>query len=240
MPRHVVALGGGGFSMEPENPLLDDFVLSLARTSRPRVLFVPTASGDNPPYIVRFYRTFAQKPCVAADLTFFGGSALDRRPKRSDELRSFVLDHDVVYVGGGNVANLLVLWRTHGLDAIFREAWSEGIVLAGVSAGMNCWFDACITDSFGDLRPLDDGLGLIRGSACPHYDGEPGRRPAYHAAIAGGLAGGFAADDGAALHFEGDDLAEAVSSRPGASGYSVALRDGTIEETPIATRYLGA
>jgi peptidase E len=239
MPRHIVALGGGGFSMEPDNPLLDDFILSLARRERPRVLFVPTASGDNAGYAVRFYRAFTKKPCVPCDLNT-GSVPLDRHPKTRAELRDFVLDHDVVYVGGGSVANLLALWRLHGLDAILREAWNQGVVLAGVSAGMNCWFEACITDSFGGLEPLDDGLGLLRGSACPHYDGEPGRRPAFHAAIAAGLPHGFAADDGAALHFRDGALHEVVTSRPGARGYSVALRDGQVIEEALPARYLGA
>lgn len=238
MTRHLVALGGGGFSMEPDNPLLDDFILSLARKERPRVLFVPTASGDSAGYSVRFYRAFTQKPCTPCDLNT-GSVPLDRNPKTRAELRDFVLGHDVVYVGGGSVANLLALWRMHGLDAILRDAWHEGVVLAGVSAGMNCWFEACITDSFGGLEPLRDGLGLLHGSACPHYDGEPGRRPAFHAAIAAGLPSGFAADDGAALHFRDDALHEVVASRMNARGYTVALRDGQVVEETLVTRYLG-
>ena len=187
-------MGGGGFSMEPENPLLDEFVLSLARAERPRVCFVPTASGDAESYVAGFYRAFSAFDCRPSDLQLFARKVAD--------LRAFVLAQDVIYVGGGSTANLLAVWRVHGLDAILREAWEAGVVLCGISAGMNCWFEQSVTDSFGALAPLDDGLGLLAGSACPHYDGENERRPAYRRLIeAGELGGGVAADDGAALVF---------------------------------------
>ena len=134
---------------------------------------------------------------------------------------------------------LLVLWRRHGLDDLLRQAWSRRAVLAGVSAGMLCWFKGGITDSFGGLEPFDDGLGLIDATACPHYDGEPERRPAYHRAIAGGMQAGYAADDGAALHFRGPTLVETVSSRPAAGAYRVERREGVVE-TRLPVRRLGA
>src|SRR3984885_3356236 len=169
--RRVVAMGGGGFSMEPENPLLDRFVLSLVRASPPRVCFVPTASGDAEGYVARFYRAFTGLDCRPSDLPLFGRTIGD--------LESFVLGQDVIYVGGGNTANLLAVWRVHGLDRILRTAWEQGIVMCGLSAGMNCWFEGSVTDSFGlsQLAPLHDGLGLLPGSACPHFDGEEQRRP---------------------------------------------------------------
>jgi peptidase E len=163
--RRIVAMGGGGFSMEPENPRLDAFVLSLARSSPPRVCFVPTASGDSERYVANFYRAFAASECTPSDLGLFDRAV--------EDLEAFVLAQDVVYVGGGNTASLLAVWRAHGLDAILRRAWAEGVVLCGISAGMNCWFEQSVTDSFGPrLAPLHDGLGLVPGSACPHYDGE--------------------------------------------------------------------
>src|SRR5262245_35062954 len=150
-------MGGGGFSMEPDNPLLDDFVLSLSRRQPARVCFIPTASADSANYIVKFYRAFSAK-CIPTDLTLFETSALPRRPAPTAELEKFVAEQDVFYVGGGNTANLLALWRTHGLDRLLREAWSNGIVLSGVSAGMICWFRGGVTDSFGGFEPLDEGL----------------------------------------------------------------------------------
>ena len=216
--RRIVAMGGGGFSMEPENPALDAFVLSLARTQdRPRVCFIPTASGDSERYVRDFYRAFAAHDCRPADLALF--------ERTESELRAFLLAQDVIYVGGGSTANLLAVWRTHGLDAILQAAWEEGVVLCGVSAGMNCWFEASVTDSWlvGVAGPLHDGLGLLPGSACPHYDGEPARRPAFRRLVdAGALPPGWAADDGAALVFGGRELREVVASRDGVAAYAVA------------------
>ena len=224
--------------MEPDNPRLDDFVLSRARRSRPRVCFVPTASGDSPTYTVRFYRAFSGRDCVATDLMLFGSPSLARQPAESRDLADFIAAQDVIYVGGGNTANALALWRTHGVDRAFRAAWEAGTILCGLSAGMICWFASSVTDSFGALAPLRDGLGILPFSACPHYDGDPARRPRYHALIADGMPAGYAADDGAALCFDGEALREVVSSRPAAAGYRVELRDGAVVEQRLPTRYL--
>jgi peptidase E len=158
------------------------------------------------------------------------------------DLRGFLLGQDFVYVGGGNTANLLALWRLHGLDAILREALASGVVLAGLSAGMNCWFEASVTDSFGGdrLHPLQDGLGLLGGSACPHYDGEELRRPTYLDLVGTGrLPGGYAADDGCGLVFRDGALVEAVSSRPGARAFRVGRSGEGAREIPLEVRYLG-
>jgi peptidase E len=233
--RRVVAMGGGGFSVEPGNQLLDDFVLSLARAPRPRVCFVPTASGDAQPYITRFYRAFTARDCVPADLALFERTISD--------LESFVLRQDVIYVGGGSTANLLAVWRVHGLDRVLRRAWEEGVVLCGLSAGMNCWFGQSVTDSFGQsaLEPLHDGLRLLPGSCCPHYDGEEQRRPAYRRLVGSGEFGpGWAADDGAALVFRGEELQEVVTSRPTAAAYRVEkAADGDVTEKRLDGRFLG-
>ena len=228
-------MGGGGFSMEPGDPLLDEFVLSLARSSRPRVCFLPTASGDADGYIVRFYRAFAALDCRPGDLRLFQRCVLD--------LEAFVLAQDVIYVGGGNTANLLAVWRAHGIDRLLRRAWEEGVVLCGLSAGMNCWFTQSVTDSFGvsRLAPIHDGLGVLPGSCCPHYDGESLRRPVFRELVsAGELTDGWAADDGAALVFHGETLSEVVASRPEAAGYRVTKTSGTqVTEQLIPARYLG-
>ena len=231
--RRVVAIGGGGFSMEPENLMLDAFVLSLARSPSPRVCFVPTASGDSPDYVARFYRAFSSLECRPTDLPLFN--------RKVDDLEAFVLKQDVIYVGGGNTANLLAIWRAHGLDDVLTRAWSAGIVLAGISAGMNCWFEESVTDSLGPaLTPLTDGLGLLPGSACPHYDGEEKRRPAYHHFIESGeLSPGWAADDGAAVVFAGTAAAEIVSSRPDAAAYRVERATVGVSEQRLTPRHLG-
>ena len=234
--RRIVALGGGGFSMDPpENTLLDDFVLSLARRSSPRVAFLATASGDAPGYVANFYRAFAPRECRPSDVALF--------ERRIGDLRAHVLAQDVVYVGGGNTANMLAIWRAHGLDRVLTEAWHAGVVLCGISAGMNCWFRESLTDSFHleDLAVLKDGLGLIPASACPHYDGEEQRRPTYRRLVAAGqLQDGWAADDGAALVFDGETLEEVVTSRPGAAAYRVERTAGGVDERRLDARYLGA
>jgi peptidase E len=234
--RTIVAMGGGGFSMEPDNPLLDDFVLDLARRrrglERPNVCFIGTASGDSESYVASFYAAFARRT-EATHLQLFDRKVTD--------VEAFLLDQDAVYVGGGNTANMLAIWRVHGVDQALACAWEAGVVLAGISAGSNCWFERATTDSFGPLAALEDGLGFVPGSHCPHYDGEPLRRPTFHRLIAAGeLPDGLAADDGAALVFEGHDLLEVGASRPNARGYRVSRSaDGQALETELPTRYLG-
>lgn len=235
MKRRIVAIGGAGFTVDPEQPLLERFLVSQAREPTPNVCFVPTASGDASEYLLMFHRAFSQLGCRTRELLLFQRSI--------EHLEDFVLSQDVIYVGGGNTANLLAIWRVHGLDRILRHAWEEGIVLCGSSAGMNCWFAQSVTDSFSTehLHGLSDGLGLIGASACPHYDGEPLRRPTYERLVGTGeLIGGWAADEGAALVFDDDRLEEVVSSRPTACAYRIDARDGGgIEEQRLPARYLG-
>lgn len=235
---HIVAVGGGGFSMEPENPLLDDFILSLSQRQPARVCFVPTASAESTTYLVRFYRAFSGR-AVATDLTLFSSPSLPRQPRGSTNLPGFIAEQDIFYVGGGSTANLLAIWRTHQLDTLIRDAWTKGAVLCGVSAGMICWFRGGVTDSFGALAALPDGLGLIDATACPHYNSDEKRRPTYHRLIEGGFGAGYGADDGAAIHFRGTHLVEVVSSRPEAAAYRVEMVQGRVEETKLDTRFLG-
>ncbi len=230
-------MGGGGFQMEPDDPLLDDHVLALARASsgrdRPRICLIPTASADDPALIADFERLFGPRaePRV---LRLFA---------RSDpDLRAVVLGQDAVYVTGGNTANLLALWRLHGLDIVLREAWNAGVVMAGMSAGAICWFEACTTDSFGlELRPLHGGLAILDGSLSPHYGGEAQRRPLFRRLIADGtVPPGYGVDDGAALVFYDRELAEVVASSRTAAAYRVEPDGaGGATETELPARYLG-
>ncbi|MEG3627167.1 Type 1 glutamine amidotransferase-like domain-containing protein [Streptomyces poriticola] len=231
--RHRLALLGGGFSTDPDG-LLDDWLLGHARTARPKVCFLPTASGDDPGYVERFLEAFRPRDCVPSVLPLF------RRELGAAELRTFLLAQDVVYVGGGSTANLLAVWRAHGVDRLLCEAYDGGTLLCGISAGANCWAEGSHTDSFGPLTHLPDGLGLLPGSVCPHYDGEPGRRPSYRAAVAdGALPAGWALEDGTGVLFEGGRAAEAVTRVPGAAVYRV-TPDGTgaAAERPLPARRL--
>lgn len=230
-PPRIVALGGGGFSMKPDNLALDRHVLALAGVPRPRVAFVPTASGDADGYVARFHDAFGTLPCEPSHLGLFD--------RKIQDLRAFVLAQDVIYVGGGNTYNMLALWKLHGLDAIFREAWAAGVVLAGISAGALCWFEAGTTDSFGPLAPMTC-LGFLEGSICVHYDGEPTRRPTYLRLVGEGtLPPGYAVDDGAALVYEGTALQEVVTSRPAARALRVAPGPAGATEEALPTRFLG-
>jgi dipeptidase E len=230
--RHIVAMGGGGFSMEPRNPRLDDFVLSLARRKRrPRVCFVGTATGDSDMYIRRFHEAFPPKRATATHLTFFERTVSD--------LKWFVMEQDVIYVGGGSSANMLAVWRLHGFNKVLRAAWNAGVVMAGISAGAICWFEDGLTDSFGmPYRALNDGLGFVRGACCPHYDGEKERRPTLMRLIKRGFPSTLALDDGAAAHFVGTKLKEVVSSRPKARAFRVTLTKGAVVEKALPVRYL--
>jgi peptidase E len=215
----ILALGGLG--EDDEAGRLVRFALSLTGKERPRACLVPTATNELPEYTVRFYENLSGV-ADCSHISFF--------PWPRDDLREHVLAQDLIFVSGGNTANLLAIWRAHGFDEIIREAWEQGIVLAGSSAGMICWFEAGITDSFGpQLEGMRDGLGFLPGSACPHYDGEEQRRPVYTRLVANGFPSGVAADDSVGLHYVGTELQGVVSAREGSRAYRVEPGN----ETPI-------
>ncbi|ANU21939.1 peptidase E [Planococcus donghaensis] len=226
--RQIIAMGGGGFSMEPDNPLIDQYILKQANKTRPKICFIPTASGDADSYIEKFYNFFNQQDCEPSHLSLF-------KP-HTRNLEAFVLQQDIIYVGGGNTKNLLVLWKEWGLDQLLKTAWDQGIVLAGLSAGSICWYEQGVTDSYGDkLEPLE-ALGFLLGSHCPHYDGEAERRPTYRQFVEQGtLQPGIAADDGAAVHYIDQDIKKVVSSRLAAKAYRV-FKGG---EEELVVEYLG-
>jgi len=218
--------------MESGNPLLDDYVLGLCTRERPRVCFLPSASGDADHYIVRFYRAFPADRCEASHISLF------RREQGPDDLRTHLLEQDVIYVGGGSVISLLGVWRAHGIDAILREAWEAGVVLCGLSAGSLCWFDEAVSGFHGETRRVE-GLGLLPFSNCVHYAPGSERGLAYHDLLRAGMRAGYAAEDGAALHFVGTELSRVVASRPAARGYRIAADGERVMEMRLATAFLG-
>jgi dipeptidase E len=232
-PPQIVAFGGGGFSMESGNPLLDDYVLEATGVDRPRICFIPTASGDADHYVVRFYRRFsAVADCSHVSLfrRDTGGGAVE------GNLEAHLLQQDLIYVGGGSVLSLLGAWRAHGVDTMLKRAWRRGVLLCGLSAGSLCWFSEAVTAFHGPPEPVR-GLGLLPHSNCVHYDGEAHRGEVYRELVADGrMREGYAAEDGAALHFEGRELLRVVSSREKARAFRISA-DG---EHPLAVRYLGA
>lgn len=213
-------------------PLLMHRAAQLSGSATPKICIINTASGDDAAGYMRTYNAFSAMSSRVSHLQLFP------MPNVLN-ITDFLLNQDIIFVGGGSVANMLAVWRVHGLDAALRQAWQAGVILTGVSAGAICWFTSGTTDSFGlVLRPFTDGLGLLPGSYCPHYDSEPRRRPAYQALVAdGSLPPGVACDDGAAAHFIDDEFAEVLADRPNAQGYLVEPgADGEAVETKLATR----
>ncbi|HEY8546353.1 MAG TPA: peptidase E [Acidimicrobiales bacterium] len=231
MTGQILVSGAGRALMERRDDPLHDYTLSLTGKEDPRVLFLGTATGDDPSYILTFYETYHADRCRPAHLRLFHISESD--------LPAFILRHDVIHVGGGNTANMLDVWRRQGVDEVLREAWANGAVLTGGSAGAICWFEGGTTDSFGPrLQPLQDGLGFLAGSLCPHYDAE-GRRPLYHQTLLdGSLPAGYAMDNFAMLQFEGTSLVGAVTSQEGQQAYRVWAEDGRVVEEPIPVTVL--
>ena len=208
-PRRILAMGGGGFTMQERSPALDRLVLSLTGKAVPKICFLPTASGDPREQTTRFYERFAGWPCEPSILSLFhlARDRIDPCPH--------LLAQDAIYVGGGSMRNMLAIWREHGVDAAMRQAWESGVVLAGLSAGAMCWFAGGVTMSGGAPASVA-GLGLLEGSLSVHLDSEPERLPVFREAVATGrLEPGYAADDGAALVFAGQRLQSLRDLQPG-------------------------
>jgi peptidase E len=229
-PRRILAMGGGGFTMNERSPALDRLVLTLTGKEVPRICFLPTASGDPREQTTRFVERFAAWPCEPTILSLFH-LARDRI-----DPYEHLLAQDAIYIGGGSMRNMLAIWREHNVDEAMREAWKRGVVLAGLSAGAMCWFRGGVTESGGAPAPVD-GLGLLPGSLSVHMDGEPERLPVFRAAVASGrLEPGYAADDGAALLYAGERLQACVASGPSARVVRVAPGgpEGTVlQEMPM-------
>jgi dipeptidase E len=228
-PR-ILAFGGASLLASSIDGPLHQYLLDLTGVARPRICYVGTAGGDQAEYLAAFYAFFASR-AEATHLALFS--------RQVDDIERLLLEQDVIYVGGGNTANMLAVWRTHGVDVALRRAWESGVVLGGPSAGAMCWFEAGLSDSFGPgLAPLKDGLRFLKGSFCPHYDSESLRRPRYQELVgSGALADGYAVDDSVGLLFAGRDLAEAVAVLPETRAFRVERRRGNeVEEIPIRPR----
>lgn len=229
----ILALGGGGFTSPPGDPALDELVLELAGVRDPKILFLPTASGDPAEQIAGFHGTFGDRGVDATCLSLF------RLHGSEIPIRELVLAQDLVYVGGGSMRNLLAIWQAHGFDEILRDAWQAGVVMAGLSAGAMCWFQGGVTMSGGPPEPID-GLGLLSGSLSVHADGDPERLPVYLDAVKSGrLPGGWALDDGVGLVIEGEEVTRVVSARPGSRALKVDCVAGEIVRRHVEPVLLG-
>lgn len=237
----ILATSGGflpsdfGLFQWRRGPLIEHAIELAGNPDRPRFCYVGTAMGDSLNGTAGFYRAFAGSDVRASHLELFPLPNVD-------DVRAHLLGQDVVWVGGGSVANLLAVWRTHRLDEVFRECWEEGVVLAGVSAGSICWFVGGTTDSFGrgELKPVLDGLALLPYGNGVHYDTEELRRPLLHSLVADGtLPTSHATDDGVGIVYDGTEIAEVVADRPGVAAYVVERGpDGQAVETRLEPRLL--
>jgi len=230
---NIIAMGGGGFSMEPDNPRLDRYIINQSEQLRPKICFLPTASGDSEEYIQKFYTFFQEEDCEPTHLSLL-------KPEVADK-ETFLLSQDIIYVGGGNTRNLMALWKEWELDRILEKAWKNGTILAGISAGSICWFDEGPTDSVPGEVTKVKGLGFLHGSTCPHYDNPEESGEMYRHYVANEeLSAGYAMDDGAAIHFVGTDIHKAISSRPEAKAYHVSKGENgqDVNETPLEMEYI--
>jgi peptidase E len=218
--RQIIAIGG---AVSPSDAALFPYVLAQARRPRPRVGFLPTASGDSPVFVDKFYEQFGALPCEPTHLPLFD---------RVTDVSDYIARQDVILVSGGNTKSMLGVWREWRLDELLRDAWIAGTVLAGFSAGAICWFSEGLSDSWADgLHPLP-GIGLLPGSCCPHYSSELERRPAFQRLISrGAIAPGIGIDDGAAVHFRDESPTAVVTAREGVGAYVVELNGGVVSES---------
>ena len=226
----IIALGGGGFSME-ETPALDLYILEQAKQERPKVCFLATASGDAEGYIGKFYMAFSQLSCQPTHLSLFKTPPPDAA--------SILLDSKVIYVGGGSTRSMLALWREWGVDKLLRRAYKQGSILTGISAGAICWFEQGHSDSVSQKLAPIECLGFLKGSCSPHFDGEAERRPSYLKLLKSGrILPGYGVDDSCALHFIDGKLKGAVASRANAKAYRFTRRTGKISEDVVEPKVL--
>ena len=223
--RNIIAIGGGGFGRSLGNLKIEKHIISLARNDNPNVCFIPTATGDNDAYKVNFYSVFTQLGCNATHVDFF---------KRTIDLESHIANQDIIFVGGGNTKSMLAVWKDWGLDVILKEAYLNGVIMCGVSAGAICWFEKGISDSWAHDLAIIDCLGFVEGVCCPHYDEEPERKPSLSKFISNGeISDCFAIDGGCALHLKNDQVFKSISFKNGKNSFLVKNEEGRITETSL-------
>ena len=229
--RQIIAFGGLRPTPGRTHSIVN-YVLDLTGKPRAKVAIIPTAKGDASESLLGMYARLPPERTERSHLSLFSRTVTD--------IPAYLLSQDIIWVGGGNTANMLAVWRLHGVDVALRAAWEAGVILAGGSAGSLCWFECGTTDSFNlqQLAPLHDGLGFLKGSHCPHYDNEEQRRPLYHRLIQEGFPAGIAVDEDAAVHFHGKELSAVVSAREGATAYRVERVNGEAVETPLDAQRL--
>ena len=169
--KQIIAIGGGGFGRQIKDLKIEKYIVNQSKNKNPSICFIPTATGDDQGYIENFYKAFDSLNCKTSHIDFF---------KRTIKLDKHIAGQDIVFVGGGNTKSMLAVWREWGLDNILNNAYQNGVIMSGVSAGAICWFNKGITDSWKDHQAILPCLGFVDGICCPHYDEEPERLSLIH------------------------------------------------------------
>ena len=222
--KQIIAIGGGGFGRNPNQRIIEKYIIDQSSESRPNVLFIPTASAEDKSYIVNFYSCFNGLDCNPSHLNLF---------QRTPRIEGLINKADIIYVGGGNTKSMLAVWKEWKLDKLLFKAYNKGTVLAGVSAGAICWFDTGITDSWASNLNYIDCLGILPGSCCPHYDSEKDRRPSVHKFIEQEkIKSVYAIEDGAAIHFVDDAPYRNISFFKNSKVFFVDKQNSIVQEKP--------
>ena len=227
MKKQIVAIGGGGFGRNPGEGIIENYILNQSNAKNPNICFIPTATGDNEAYKNNYYATFTKLNCNPVHLDFF---------KRTPDLENLINEQDVIFVGGGNTKSMLAVWKDWGLDLILHEAYKNGVVMSGVSAGAICWFEQGITDSWAEDLVVMDCLGFIGGACCPHYDEEPQRKPSLNKFLTKKVLNScYAVDGGCALHIQDEKAFKSVVFSKNKNSFLVELKDNKVAEKPYST-----
>jgi len=230
LSNHIISIGGGGFGRSISSSLIEKYILSISENDCPRICFLPTASGDNDSYIVRFYSIFTQLNCVPTHIDFF---------KRTIDINNHIMNQDIIFVGGGNTKSMLAVWSDWGMNNILTQAYNQGVIMSGVSAGAICWFTSGITDSWNKDLHLLPCLGLLPGNCCPHYDEEASRIPYVEKILLEKTIDNCVCiEGGAAIHFIDGKAYKNISFYKNKNTYNVYCENNVIMQNPYKTLQL--
>ena len=225
MRKHIIAIGGGGFGRKNSSLLIEEYLLSISGKDYPKICFLPTATGDNDSYIVRFYSIFTRLKCIPSHIEFF---------KRTIDIENHIMDQDIIFVGGGNTKSMLAIWNDWGMSQLLKDAYNKGVIMSGVSAGAICWFTSGITDSWDNELRILPCLNFISGTCCPHYDEEPARIPFVKSALENNLIDNCLSIEGnCALHLRDNNPYRAINFGKNKNVFKTSLENGKVFEDPF-------
>ena len=225
MSRNIIAIGGGGFGRNPGDGVIEQYILDQANVEKPNICFIPTATGDNEAYKVNYYSTFSKLNCNPVHLDFF---------KRTPNLEKLISEQNAIFIGGGNTKSMLAVWKDWGLDDLLHKAYKNGVVMSGVSAGANCWFESAVVDSWADDLQVINCMGFVKGNYCPHYDEEPQRRPSVKKFLEDEVFDScFSSEGNSALHIKNESDYLSINFGKEKKSYKVSLVNGKVMEVPF-------